>query len=85
MESITPAGCTLAPKTVPLTATLELRLVPVADAGGVATALDCRLYRQLTHPQAGGAFASTTAGFRVPLVAVPALANALLAFGREGG
>lgn len=84
MESTTPARSSFAPRTVPLTPTLELRIVPVADAAGVVTGLDCRLYRQLTHPQAGGAFAATTAGFRVPVAEVPVLVESLLALTREG-
>lgn len=75
-----------APRTVALSVSLEARLNPVADARqGQLVGIDLRLYRRLATPLAQGAFASTSAGFRVPLTSLRQLAAALAATADELG
>ena len=69
----------LAPATVPFSAALECRLAPIADAGsGAVRGLDLRLWRQINSPLAGGVYAATAAGFRVPPHSVRALGLQLI-------
>jgi hypothetical protein len=71
----------LAPRTIPQSASLEIRLQLVADAQtGKLRGIDCRLWRKVQTPEAAGAFAATQAGFRIGVDALRPLGVALLAF-----
>lgn len=73
-------------RAIAYSSTLQARLAPIVDArSGALSGLDFRLFRLVAGAEGVDGFAATQAGHRIPLEAIRAVGEALLAMAGELG